>query len=304
MKRILIVGSLNMDIVIRVKDIPKVGETLMGDTPQYIPGGKGANQACAAGRLGGRVAMLGAVGRDAMGRELIENLKSAGVDTSYIKEVEDISTGTAMIYVNDEGNNCIVVVQGANAKCDVEYINKNEELFCNCDIIVLQMEIPYDAIFRAINLAKRHGKFVILNPAPAPNGIPGEVIKQIDYFTPNETELSRISNMDVDNMESLKDAANSMLAKGAKAILVTIGENGALLVKGDACTNIPGVKVTPVDTTAAGDTFNGAFAVALSEGKDETEAIKFANYAAAISVTKKGAQTSIPTRNDVDESLV
>ena len=299
-KKILVIGSLNMDMVIPVKDLPQKGETILGGSPDYIPGGKGANQACAAAKLGGSVAMLGKVGRDEMGRALKDNLSAAGVDVTHVEETDKAPTGMAVIYVSQSGHNSIVVVPGANGLCDAEYIRANEELIAAHDIIVLQLEIPHDAVFLAIRLAKKHRRLVVLNPAPAPDSLPSEVIAGLDYLTPNETELARIAGMPVGGTEEAVAAGKKLVAEGVGTVLATLGEQGALLVTGDRAQVIPTLKVDAVDTTAAGDTFNGAFVTALAEGRDEADAIAFANRAAAISVTRKGAQTSIPTREEVE----
>lgn len=303
-KKILVIGSLNMDMVIPVKELPQKGETILGGSPDYIPGGKGANQACAAGKLGGAVTMLGKVGRDEMGRALKENLAAAGVDVSHVEETPEAPTGMAVIYVSESGSNSIVVIPGANGLCDAAYIEANEDLIAAHDIVVLQLEIPYDGVFRAIRLAKKHGRLVVLNPAPAPDSLPPEVIASLDYFTPNETEMGRIAGLPVGNTEEAVAAGKKLVEAGVGTVLATLGEAGALLVTGETAQVIPTLRVRAVDTTAAGDTFNGAFVTALAEGKSEAEAIAFGNRAAAISVTRKGAQTSIPTRKEVEEYSV
>lgn len=303
-KKILVIGSLNMDMVIPVKELPQKGETILGGSPDYIPGGKGANQACAAGKLGGAVTMLGKVGQDSMGRALKENLAAAGVDVSHVEETPEAPTGMAVIYVSESGSNSIVVIPGANGLCDAAYIEANEDLIAAHDIIVLQLEIPYDGVFRAIRLAKKHGRLVVLNPAPAPDSLPPEVIASLDYFTPNETEMGRIAGLPVGNTEEAVAAGKKLVEAGVGTVLATLGEAGALLVTGETAQVIPTLRVRAVDTTAAGDTFNGAFVTALAEGKSEAEAIAFGNRAAAISVTRKGAQTSIPTRKEVEEYSV
>ena len=244
--------------------------------------------------------MLGKVGRDEMGRRLKDNLAAAGVDVAHVAETPDAPTGMAVIYVSETGSNSIVVIPGANGLCDRAYIEANEELIAAHDIIVLQLEIPYDAVFRAIQLAKKHGRLVVLNPAPAPDSLPAEVIASLDYFTPNETEMARIAGMPVGGTEEAVAAGRRLVEAGVGTVLATLGEAGALLVTAETAQVIPTLRVEAVDTTAAGDTFNGAFVTALAEGMPEAEAIAFGNKAAAISVTRKGAQTSIPTRGEVD----
>ncbi len=289
-----------MDMVIPVKELPQKGETILGGSPAHIPGGKGANQACAAGKLGGAVTMLGKVGQDGMGRALKENLAAAGVEVTHVEETPDAPTGMAVIYVGETGSNSIVVIPGANGLCDAAFIEANEELIAAHDIIVLQLEIPYDGVFRAIQLAKKHGRLVVLNPAPAPDSLPPEVIASLDYFTPNETEMARIAGLPVGGVEEAIAAGKKLVEAGGGTGLVTLGEAGALLVTKETAQVLPTLRVQAGDTTAAGDTFNGAFVTALAEGMSQEEAIAFGNKAASISVTRKGAQTSIPSREEVD----
>ncbi len=289
-----------MDMVIPVKELPQKGETILGGSPAHIPGGKGANQACAAGKLGGAVTMLGKVGQDGMGRALKENLAAAGVEVTHVEETPDAPTGMAVIYVGETGSNSIVVIPGANGLCDAAFIEANEELIAAHDIIVLQLEIPYDGVFRAIQLAKKHGRLGVLNPAPAPDSLPPEVIASLDYFTPNETEMARIAGLPVGGVEEAIAAGKKLVEAGVGTVLATLGEAGALLVTKETAQVLPTLRVQAVDTTAAGDTFNGAFVTALAEGMSQEEAIAFGNKAASISVTRKGAQTSIPSREEVD----
>ncbi len=244
--------------------------------------------------------MLGKVGQDEMGRALKENLAAAGVEVSHVEETPDAPTGMAVIYVGETGSNSIVVIPGANGLCDAAFIEANEELIAAHDIIVLQLEIPYDGVFRAIQLAKKHGRLVVLNPAPAPDSLPLEVIASLDYFTPNETEMARIAGLPVGGVEEAIAAGKKLVEAGVGTVLATLGETGALLVTKETAQVLPTLRVQAVDTTAAGDTFNGAFVTALAEGMSQEEAIAFGNKAAAISVTRKGAQTSIPSREEVD----
>lgn len=302
-KKILIIGSLNVDMVIEMKHMPVVGETVLGTKLAYIPGGKGANQACAAAKLGGDVKMLGCVGRDEFGDIQKNNLSACGVDTENFKRSEANGTGTASIYVDEGGNNSIVVVAGANKECDVPYLKENDKVLQACDYIILQMEIPYEAIFYAVRRAKELGKTVILNPAPAPEELPDEILGCIDYITPNETELMKICKRSGNTIEDFTEGAKLLLEKGVKNVLVTLGERGALLINENMAEIFPTRKVASVDTTAAGDCFNGAFAVALAEGKGEKEAVMFANAASSIAVTRNGAQTSIPDREETDGIL-
>lgn len=300
-KNILVIGSLNMDMVINVDHMPAAGETIMGNGLSYIPGGKGANQAYAAGKLGDSVAMLGTVGEDGFGDALIETLNLAGVSTKDILRVNSESTGTAVIYVNKTGNNSIVVIAGANSCCDVKYLQAHDEMLQWADFIILQMEIPMDAISYAVKRANELSKQVVLNPAPAPaGGIACDVLKGITYITPNETELKILSGENTDTDEGVERGAKKLREMGVDNVLVTIGSRGAALIDDNGFCIYPGRKVDAVDTTAAGDCFNAAFVVGLSEGMSKTEAITFANFASSISVTRKGATTSIPERSEVE----
>ena len=299
MRDILIIGSLNMDTVVRAPHIPATGETIIGSFVANIPGGKGANQACAAGRLGSSAAMLGLVGQDAFGDELIASLHGAGVDTSLIGRA-NAPTGQALICVNDEGNNAIIVLANANGQCDISRIKAHEREIAVSRFIMLQMEIPEDAVMEAIRLGKKHGSCVILNPAPARHPLPNDILPLIDYLTPNETELSVLTGLPANTPDEAAMAAKALIAGGVKAVLATLGSRGALYVTADTVRLFPAEKVQPVDTTAAGDTFNASFAVRLAEGASADEAIRFANAAAGISVTRRGAQPSIPGREEVD----
>ena len=302
-KQILIVGSLNMDMVIEMRQMPLVGETVLGKSLSYIPGGKGANQAFAAGKLGGNAVMLGCVGSDEMGEKLTEKLAESGTDTAHVASVPDVPTGTAVIYVNESGNNSIVVVGGANSACDVEFLKANEELLRASDYVMFQMEIPFEAVFYGIRKAKELGKTVILNPAPAPEPeeIPDDIWKCIDFLTPNETETAKLGGTNDTSEEGIRTGAGLLLQKGVKNVIVTMGEKGAFFTDGNSGEIYPTRKAKAVDTTAAGDCFNGAFVTGLSEGMEVPEAIRFANLAASIAVERKGAQNSIPGREEVNQ---
>lgn len=300
-KRILIIGSLNMDIVIEMKRMPLIGETVLGKNLTYVPGGKGANQAYAAGKLRGKVTMLGCVGDDSLGQKLKENLAKSGTDVSYIKNIEGKPTGTAVIYVNDDGDNSIVVISGANEACDVEYLKQNETLFAENDYVMFQMEIPYETIFYGIRKASELEKTVILNPAPAPDSLPEDIWDKIDYLTPNETELLKLTGQQEMTMHNIRNGARWLIDKGVKNVLVTLGDKGVLFVNDTEEKLFPARKVTAVDTTAAGDCFNGAFITGLAEEMSFEEAIMFANRASSLAVTRKGAQSSIPGREELDE---
>lgn len=299
-KNIVVIGSLNMDWVIPVNHTPVEGETILADGYTEVPGGKGANQACAAGKLKGNVSMLGLVGDDDIGDKLINNLKLVNVDVSRIEKSENINSGLALINVNSKGNNSIVVLPGANGKCDIKYIEKNIDIIEKSDIVLLQMEIPVETVEYVIAVSKNLKKQVILNPAPAPDSLSDEVLRNIDILTPNETELEKISGKNVKTVEDAIEASKSLLSRGVKNIIATLGEKGALLVNKDEVKEFKALKVEAADTTAAGDSFNGAVAVYLSEGHTINEAIEFANKVSSIAVTRKGAQTSIPERSEIE----
>lgn len=303
MKKILVIGSLNMDMVVNVAHTPAVGETILTDRMSLIPGGKGANQACAAGRLGADITMLGAVGDDTYGDILIESLKKSGVNVSGIIRRKGENTGIALITVNSAGDNSIVVVSGANATLSCEDIDRHRELLQEADIILFQMEIPAATVRYAAKMAKSLGKTVILDPAPVPENFPDELYRYVDVLKPNETELHMLTK--TDRIETrLPEAVGLLKAKGIKNVLVTLGENGVYLDAEDTgVSKIPALKVEAVDTTAAGDSFTAAMAVMLSQGKSLKEAAVFANQVSAIVVTRKGAQSSIPFLDEVTEYL-
>lgn len=300
MKKILVVGSLNMDSVIETAQMPRAGETITGKTITQVPGGKGANQAYAAGKLGGNVAMIGAVGADSFGQTLIDNLSSVNVDVTGLESVKNIPTGQAFITVDDSGENSIIIISGANRMVTKEMIDKNMHLLQACDIVVMQLEIPLQTVSYVKDIAVSMGKTVILDPAPAVADLPDSFWAGIDYVKPNETELSILTGSSPTDQESLIACARKMQKKGVKNIIVTLGENGCLLVQADKIQHFPAFKVTAVDTTAAGDSFSAAFALALSQGKSCEEAIVLGQHVSSIAVTRKGAQTSIPTMDEVN----
>lgn len=300
MKKILVVGSLNMDVVLETSRMPQTGETISGKSISFIPGGKGANQAYAIGRLGGSIAMIGAVGADASGAELRENLQSAGVEVKGIEIIEDAPTGQAYIMVDDSGDNSIILIAGTNGMVTEDMIKNHMDIVQECDIVVMQMEIPVDVICYVKKLAKEMGKTVIIDPAPAKADFPQELWKDVDYIKPNETELGILTGMVIDGVDSAKTGARKMLEKGVHHVLVSLGGEGCLFVSKEEEVFYPANKVKAVDTTAAGDSFTAAFALALSKDKSHEEAVRFGQKVAAVVVTRKGAQTSIPTIEEVE----
>jgi ribokinase len=300
-KRILVVGSLNMDIVINLHHLPQPGETIIGRGKSEHPGGKGANQAFAAARLGGNISMIGRVGADKYGETLVANLKNAGADTSGIIVQQGTDTGLAFIYVDEKGENTIVVASGANALLSPEDVRGMERLLDECDIVLIQLEIPHETVAYTIEAAHRRGKTVVLNPAPVRSGLE-ELYGKVDILTPNEGELEELSGVAGDTMDNVEKGARALIEKGAGSVIVTLGEKGALLVNSERAQHFPAKSVKAVDTTAAGDAFSAAVCVALAEGKSIDGAIRFANKVSGIVVTRMGAQPSIPHRSEVDEA--
>lgn len=299
MSEILVVGSLNADLVVRAPRFPQPGETISGEDLQVIPGGKGANQAVAAARLGASVSMLGRVGKDNFGDFLLSNLKSNNVDSRLVQR-DDASTGTATIVVDANGQNSIVLSAGTNGKvstADVEHAS-----FLHHKLLLLQLEIPTLTVLRAAQLAKENGVTVILNPAPAKE-LPDELIALTDFIIPNETELSLLTGMDVNDLPSAENAARVLLQRGAKHVIVTLGSKGALIIDKETSTQVDTFKVDVVDTTAAGDAFIGGFATALLENKSIEESVRRGCACGALATTKFGAQPSLPTKAEVENIL-
>ncbi len=303
MARIAVIGSLNMDLVVRTPRIPKPGETIIGaDDLHTIPGGKGANQAYASAMLGAEVSMVGRVGDDAFGEHLITNLKKAGVNTHHITRDSDASTGIAMIVVEQDGQNSIVVSPGANGHVSPPDVSRAEEVIRSASLILLQLEIPLPTVIKAAQVAKHQGIKVVLNPAPAQQ-LPAELLSLTDILIPNETEAAMLSGCDVGTDDGIRQAAARLCQSGAKTVIMTRGSRGASLITGNEIVHFPAVPIDPVDTTAAGDAFVGSFAVALAEGRSISEAVRYGNAAGALSSTKSGAQPSMPGREDLNKML-
>ena len=294
-KPIVVIGSVTMDMVTCTPQIPRTGQTVIGTSFTTTPGGKGANQAVAAARLGYPVQFLGHVGDDVYGPQLIQNLANAGVDTSFLAPVSG-SSGLAPIYLAENGQNAIVVVPGANGKVEPAYLDQHIDVIRNAGMVLCQLELPMRTTEHAIALCAELGVPVMLDPAPAAP-LSDSIWKQAAWFTPNETEAAFY----LDDNSSPESVAQHLLTRGLPAVALKRGSEGAYIARSDGKSGwARPYKVDPIDTVAAGDCFNGAFAVALLEGKDPLEAARFACAASAISVTRRGAQASMPTRADVD----
>ena len=300
--RIAVVGSLNMDLVVRSPRIPRPGETIIGSAYQQVPGGKGANQAIAAARLGALVSMVGRLGRDAFGDELIEGLAGAGVDQTFVVQDAEAATGVALIVVDDAGQNTIVVASGANMRLSPGNVDAAEGAIASADVLLLQLESPLDTVIRAAEVARRHDVRVILNPAPA-RPLPDRLLAMVDVLIPNESETALLTGMSVESLEQAESAALALLQLGVGAAVLTLGERGAILTQRGVTQVVPAFQVQPVDTTAAGDAFVGGLAVALAEGLALADAVRWGNAAGALAATKHGAQPSLPTRQALERLL-
>jgi ribokinase len=299
MAEILVIGSLNADMVVRTPRFPAPGETIQGEDLVIVPGGKGANQAVAAARQGAAVAMAGRVGSDSFGSTLIENLQHNHVDTSHIM-TDAGATGTAVIVVDASGQNSIVISPGANGKvtpADVDSLD-----FRGVKILLLQFEIPLETVAYAARVARQHGVHVLLNPAPA-QSVPDALLAEVEILIPNESELASLSGMPVRDLGEIESAAHSLLARGLQTIVITLGANGALIVTDAFSQHIPGYRIKVVDTTAAGDAFIGGLAVARLEDRSLEEAAQRANACGALATTKFGAQPSLPTIEQVEQLI-
>jgi len=308
MTTVVVVGSLNMDFVVRVERLPAPGQTVLGRDFQMIPGGKGANQACAAGRLGSNsvaVRMIGRVGYDVFADHLKASLSAAGVDVSAVHATRSQATGVALIAVDSAGQNSIVVASGANHALAPSEVEAMRSVFRGARYVLFQLESPLPTVAAALKLARQEGARTMLDPAPAAT-LDRELLAEVDILTPNETEASILLGLPPGRVSS-SDApvlARSLRARGPKAVVLKLGDQGCFYCGEELETFSPAFPVTARDTTAAGDTFNAALAVALAEDRGTEEALRFANAAAAISVTRAGAQASVPARSEVDDLLL
>jgi ribokinase len=297
MSRIAVIGSLNIDLVVTTPKVPVMGETVMGSGFMTVPGGKGANQAVAAAKLGGNVSMIGCVGNDTFAEALLDNLKHNLVDITNVKVLDGVPTGTATIVVH-EGNNFIIVDPGANYKITPQMIDTIEDLIKESCIVVVQLEIPIEVVERVIDIANRYNVKVLLDPAPARN-LNDSLLAKVDILTPNETECEILTGRPIKSVEDAKEAVVYLTKKGVQNVIITMGGNGVVYNSGKDIIHKSVPKVKVVDTTAAGDSFSGALAAALSQGKTFDEAIELGNIVGTLTVMKKGAQISLPSMEDV-----
>ena len=295
--KIVVAGSSNTDMICRVPHIPKPGETVLGSDFYVVQGGKGANQAVAAARAGGNVTLIACVGDDLFGRQALESYKTDGIDTSCVEIISGVPTGVALINVADSGENSISVAPGANAHLSVEIIEKYRDVVKAADIVLVQLEIPEESVYHLVRMAKAAGVPVVLNPAPA-RTIDREILSMLTLVTPNEHEALLLSGSGLEGC-SVPELAALIQESGAGAVVITTGSAGAYYRQGSLEGHVAGIPVKAVDTTAAGDTFNGYLVVELARGKSLAEALHVSNKAAAISVTRMGAQPSIPKYEEI-----
>lgn len=299
---VTVVGSLNMDLVVRASRIPQPGETIIGTEFRTVPGGKGANQAVAAARLGAHVSMVGRVGRDAFGEVLLANLASDGIDHAWVTRDSEAATGVALIVVDDTGENSIVVASGANARLSSLDVEAAEGAIASADVVLMQLESPLSTVTRAAQIAHARGVQLMLNPAPA-RPLASSLLSLVDVLIPNESEAALLTEIPVEDQAEAEVAAIRLVESGAATVILTLGERGALLARATGTTHVPAFPIAPVDTTAAGDAFVGGLAVALAQGRTLIEAVRWGNAAGALATTKMGAQPSLPTRQTVERLL-
>lgn len=301
--QVLVVGSSNTDMILRLPSIPRAGETLIGGRFFMASGGKGANQAVAAARCGGSVTFLACLGDDLFGRQAIEGFRKEGIETKHIKVIESVPSGVALIFVDNNGENSIGVSSGANARLTPKDIDTAAPLIDSSTVVLLQLETPLETVERVVEIAYQKDATIILNPAPAQE-IPESLLEKLTILTPNASEAGQLARINVSDRLSGEKAARKLVRMGVRCVIVTLGKDGVLLCEGETCTHFAAFNIAKViDTTSAGDTFNGALAVALSESMPLTEAIRFANMAAAITVTRLGAQPAIPNRKEIEHGL-
>ncbi|NLH16831.1 MAG: ribokinase [Phycisphaerae bacterium] len=299
---IVVIGSSNTDMIVQLDRIPAPGETVLGGRFSTAAGGKGANQAVAAARAGGQVVFVARVGSDSFGNQALAGFATDGIDTRFVFRDSSVASGIACIFVDRNGQNSIAVASGANMRLTPGDIAAAEDAIAQASVVLLQLEIPLETVVAAVDIASAHRVPVILNPAPA-QSLPDGLLAKVSILTPNEIEAGMLTGISVTDEISAKAAAQILRSRGVAAVIITLGDRGSLLSGCDHAAMIPAFKVKPVDATAAGDVFNGALAVRLSEGHSIEDAVQFASAAAAISVTRLGAQPSAPRRKEIEEFL-
>lgn len=299
-KKIVVVGSTNMDMAVKTKHIPAPGETVLAGSFFMNPGGKGANQAVAAARLGGNTSFISKVGDDVFGKQSAKLFGEEGISTRFLLTDEELPSGVALITVDQKGENTIVVASGANGNLYPKHLAEALDEIAGADIILMQLEIPMETVEFVAKYAASKNVKVVLDPAPA-NELSAELLRHIHIITPNQTEAEMLCGSKVHDIESAEKAAQAIYARGAKNVIITMGGLGAVICSEGKIKLVPALQVEAVDTTAAGDVFNGGLAVALSEGKTLADAVRFGCLAAAVSVTRLGAQSSIPHRKELDQ---
>lgn len=302
MVQVCVVGSLNMDLVVRAARLPRIGETISGGVFSTSPGGKGANQAVAAARLRAGVAMVGRVGSDSFGQQLIDGLEREGIEVSSIQIDPDAPTGVASIGVDEKGSNMIMVASGANSKITPADVERARATIERAGVLLLQLEIPIDAVVRAAKIASQRGILVCLDPAPAAN-LPDDLCSCVDVINPNEGEAQALTGVEIRSIADAERSARELRRRGPRAVVVKMGERGALYVGPDGSQHVPAIVTSAVDTTAAGDAFAAGLGVALGEGLLLRDAVVFANRVAGLKVSRMGAQLAMPTRAEVEEHL-
>ncbi len=300
--KIMVVGSLHMDLTVKTERIPQIGETVLGKHFTMSPGGKGANQAVAAAKLGADVTLVGRVGADMLGKKLIENAKERRIDTSYIVEDRETATGVALIIVDEEGNNVIAVASGADMKCCHQDIDRADKIIRSSEVLSIQLEIPLRVVEYAIDKAFREGVKVILNPSPAQQ-LSDDLLRKVHILTPNEAEAEVLSGRKVTGVRAAKMVSEKIRESGVENVIVTLGKNGAVMATEEETVHIRGIEVNTVDATGAGDAFCGALAVAISSGKDLKEAAMYSNCAGALATTKIGAQEALPRASELESFM-
>lgn len=300
---ITVIGSSNVDLIVKLPRFPKPGETVLGGQFYKAQGGKGANQSVAAARAGANICFISRVGNDDFGKSTLLSYSNEGITLDHVSVDTNIPTGVAVIYVDAQGENTIGLAEGANAALIPEHVRRAASAITSSKLLLLQLEIPFETVKESISLAQKANVPVILNPAPA-QPIDSDVLKNVSILTPNETETEILTGISLTSDDAIKHAAQLLRSKGVHTVIITLGARGVYVATEGESLFVPGFQVTAVDTTAAGDVFNGTLAVAIAEGKKLIDAIRFASAAAALSVTKLGAQTSAPQRKEIDEFLL